>query len=61
MNENVKPALMTPEELKEFVLKESEKIKNGKFYRQNKCLEVLIRLEAERIQNKECKCSNKED
>ena len=61
MNENVKPALMTSEELKEFVLNESEKIKNGKFYRQNKCLEVLIRLEAERIQNKECKCSNKED
>ena len=29
MNENVKPALMTSEELKEFILNESEKIKNG--------------------------------
>jgi hypothetical protein len=61
MNENIKTAQMTPEELNEFVLNESENIKNGKFYRANKCLEVLIRLEAERIQNKECKCSNKED
>ena len=60
MNENVKPALMTSEELKEFILNESEKIKDCKFYKPNKVLEALLILEAKKLTNQGCKCSNKD-
>jgi hypothetical protein len=60
MNENVKPALMTVGELKEFVLNESENVMNGKFYNAKKVLEVLLILEAKKLTNQGCKCSNKD-
>ena len=45
MNENVKPALMTVGELKEFVLNESENVMNGKFYMSKSKMFPLSRIE----------------